>query len=63
MMYYREHSDTGWLHNVEDNVRKSRHHRSPDIAIENRECFRKAPDRLESLAQRPQELVPEARVL
>jgi len=37
-MYYRKHSDTGWLHNVEDNVRKSRRHRSPNVAIENRGC-------------------------
>jgi hypothetical protein len=62
-MYDREHGDAGWLHYVEDNVRKSRHHRSPDIAIENRECFRKTPDRFESLAQRRQELVPETRAL
>jgi hypothetical protein len=62
-MYYREHSDTGWLHDVEDDVRKSRHHRSPDIVIENRECFGKTPNRFESLAQRRQELIPEARAL
>jgi len=37
-MYYREHGGTGWLHDVEDTVRKSRHHRSPDVAIGNREC-------------------------
>jgi len=62
-MYDREHCDASWLYNIENDIGKSRYHRSPYVAIENRECFGEAADRFESLAQRHQELVPQARPL
>jgi hypothetical protein len=62
-MYDREHRDTSWSYNIENDIRKSRYHRSPHVAIENRECFGRTADHFESLAQRHQVLVPEARPL
>jgi two-component sensor histidine kinase len=59
-MYDREYRDTSRLYNIENDMRKSRDHRSSYVAIEKRECFGETADRFESLAQRHQELVPEA---
>src|SRR5258706_8428392 len=60
LMHDREHRDASWLYDIENDIGKSRYDRSPYIAIENRECFGETADRFESLAQRHQELVPEA---
>lgn len=63
MMEDREHGDPSRLRNIEDNIRKPRYYRPPNVPIENRKCFGKITDYFELLAQRYQKFISKAGAL